>query len=56
MFRALLTAPLLLTLLAALSANLPSEPHLSAASSYLPRFVVDGRTPAAAVPGHRGAP
>ncbi|MFE9728486.1 serine hydrolase domain-containing protein [Streptomyces sp. NPDC005794] len=47
-FRALLAAPLVLTLLAVGSACLPSEPHLRTASSYLPRLVVEGHAPAAA--------
>ncbi|MFF4244059.1 serine hydrolase domain-containing protein [Streptomyces sp. NPDC001822] len=46
--RALLVAPLVLCLLALGSTSLPSEPHLTPASSYLPRLVVEGRAPAAA--------
>lgn len=58
--RALLVAPLVLCLLALGSTSLPSEPHLTPASSYLPRLVVEGRAPAAAflarhnTPGHSG--
>lgn len=47
-FRALPVAPLVLTLLAPGTASLPSEPHPTPASSYLPRLVVEGRAPAAA--------
>ncbi|MFE4450459.1 serine hydrolase domain-containing protein [Streptomyces sp. NPDC056796] len=54
--RTLFAAPLVLTLLAAGSANPPSEPHLAPASSYLPRLVVEGGAPAAALLSHRGAP
>ncbi|MFB8115195.1 serine hydrolase domain-containing protein [Streptomyces sp. NPDC055962] len=46
--RALPVAPLLLTLLAPGTASLPSEPHPTPASSYLPRLVVEGGAPAAA--------
>ncbi|MGW4230910.1 serine hydrolase domain-containing protein [Streptomyces sp. NPDC004980] len=46
--RALLAAPVVLTLLALGTASLPSEPHLTPASSYLPRLVVEGDAPAAA--------
>ncbi|MGW0791645.1 hypothetical protein ACWD04_26305 [Streptomyces sp. NPDC002911] len=56
MFRALLAAPLVLALLAVGSASMSSEPHLTTASSYLPRFVVEGRAPAAAFPARRDAP
>ncbi|MEU0137134.1 serine hydrolase domain-containing protein [Streptomyces sp. NPDC006296] len=54
--RALLAAPLVLTLLTVGSANLPSEPHLPAASSSLSRLVVEGPAPAAALLAHEGAP
>ncbi|MFI2778236.1 serine hydrolase domain-containing protein [Streptomyces sp. ALB3] len=54
--RALLTAPLVLTLLALGTASLPSEPHLPPASSYLPRLVVEGRAPAAAFLARRDTP
>ncbi|MEU0128547.1 serine hydrolase domain-containing protein [Streptomyces sp. NPDC006289] len=46
--RALLATPLVLLLLALGSTSMPSEPHLTSASSYLPRLVVEGRAPAAA--------
>ncbi|MFC8227050.1 serine hydrolase domain-containing protein [Streptomyces sp. NPDC057287] len=46
--RALPVAPMVLTLLAVGTASLPSEPHPTPASSYLPRLVVEGRAPAAA--------
>ncbi|CAM5443030.1 serine hydrolase domain-containing protein [Streptomyces atroolivaceus] len=55
-FRALFAAPLVLTLLAVGTASLPSEPHLTPASSYLPRFVVEGGAPAAAFLAHRNTP
>lgn len=54
--RALLAAPLVLMLLAPETASLPSEPHPTPASSYLPRLVVEGRAPAAAFLAHRAAP
>ncbi|MEV7302691.1 serine hydrolase domain-containing protein [Streptomyces clavifer] len=46
--RALLTTLLVLTLLPAGTASLPSEPHLTPASSYLHRLLVEGGAPAAA--------
>ncbi|MFI8001998.1 serine hydrolase domain-containing protein [Streptomyces sp. NPDC086010] len=46
--RALLVALLVLSVLALGSTSLPSEPHLTPASSSLPRLVVGGRAPAAA--------
>ncbi|MFD9504498.1 serine hydrolase domain-containing protein [Streptomyces sp. NPDC060035] len=54
--RALLAAPLVLTLLALGTASLPSEPHLTPASSYLPRLVVEGNAPAAAFLSRRDHP
>ncbi|MEW1688913.1 serine hydrolase domain-containing protein [Streptomyces sp. NPDC091265] len=47
--RALLVTPLVITLLGLGTASLPSEPHLTPAASYLPRLVVQGDAPAAAL-------
>ena len=47
--RALLAAPLVLSLLGLGTASLPSEPHSTPAASYLPRLVVQGGAPAAAL-------
>ncbi|GAA2967084.1 serine hydrolase domain-containing protein [Kitasatospora cinereorecta] len=47
--RALLVAPVVLTLLALGTASLPSEPHLTPASPHLHRLVAEGDAPAAAL-------
>lgn len=47
--RALLITALVLTLLTVETASLPSEPHLTPAASYLPRLVVEGNAPEAAL-------
>lgn len=54
--RAMLAAPVVLTLLALGTASLPSEPHLTPASSYLPRLVVEGDAPAAAFLSRHDSP
>lgn len=54
--RAMLAAPVALTLLALGTSSLPSEPHLTPASSYLPRLVVEGDAPAAAFLSRRDSP
>ncbi|MFC9249570.1 serine hydrolase domain-containing protein [Streptomyces sp. NPDC057136] len=53
--RALLAAPLVLSLLGLGTASLPSEPHLTPAASYLPRLVVQGGAPAAALQARNSA-
>lgn len=54
--RVLLAAPMVLALLALGTSSLPSEPHLTPASSYLPRLVVEGDAPAAAFLSRRESP
>ncbi|WNI22955.1 serine hydrolase domain-containing protein [Streptomyces sp. ITFR-16] len=50
--RAPLATLLVITLLGLGTASLPSEPHLTPAASYLPRLVVRGGAPAAALLAH----
>lgn len=47
--RVLLVTPLVITLLGLGTASLPSESHLTPAASYLPRLVVQGGAPTAAL-------
>ncbi|MFE6038884.1 serine hydrolase domain-containing protein [Streptomyces sp. NPDC056452] len=54
--REILAAPVVLTLLALGTSSLPSEPHLTPASSYLPRLVVEGDAPAVAFLSRRDSP